>query len=71
MRFLNGFKTVVGVVGSVATLLIAGEGRVGEIGRTAVEVASHLESVALGVFGALAALGIIHKGEKASARKAK
>ena len=64
MKFLNGWKTILGVVGSVATLLVSGGGKIGEIATTAVDVAGHLDSVALGVFGALTALGIVHKAEK-------
>lgn len=64
MKFLNGWKTILGIVGTVTTLGIANGGRVGEIAGTVQQVAGHLDSVALGVFGALTAIGVIHRTEK-------
>lgn len=64
MKFLNGWKTVVGIVGTIGTVLVASGGKIGGIASTAVQVFGHLDSVVAGVFGALAVLGVIHKVEK-------
>jgi hypothetical protein len=69
VKFLNGWKTITGLVGTLATVLIASGGKIGEIAGKTVEVVGHLDSVALGVFGALTAIGIIHKAEKKAAAK--
>jgi hypothetical protein len=59
MKFLNGFKTIVGVVGSVLTVLIP------KLDPSIISgVGDHLFAVAQGVFGLLTVLGIIHKVEK-------
>lgn len=58
MKFLNGFKTILGAVGMVVT--IAAPSLAPAIG----EAAPHAISVAQGVFGLLTVLGIIHKAEK-------
>lgn len=61
MKFLNGFKTLIGVLGTVATVLLPkiAPGVVQAVGDAAVNVAT-------GIFGLLGALGIIHKVEKSS-----
>lgn len=66
MKFLNGWKTILGTVGTLGTLLLGAGGKIGQVAGTALEVAGHLDSVALGAFGVLTTLGIIHKAEKKS-----
>lgn len=59
MKFLNGLKTIIGVVGTVVTVLVP------KITPAVVtEVGDHAFAVAQGVFGLLTVLGIIHKVEK-------
>ena len=64
MKFLNGWKTVLGLVGTVGTIIISSGGKVGAIASTVVQVFGHVDSVVAGVFGALTVVGIIHKVEK-------
>lgn len=61
MKFLNGLKTIIGVVGTVITVLIPKV--TPEIVTT---VGDHTVAIAQGVFGLLTVLGIIHKAEKAN-----
>lgn len=59
MKFLNGFKTIIGLVGSVVTVLIP------KVTPDIVSaVSDHAVAVAQGVFGLLTVLGVIHKVEK-------
>lgn len=62
MNFLNGFKTIIGVLGSVVAIVLpkVAPGVVQAVGDQVVGIAQ-------GVFGLLTALGIIHKVEKAQA----
>ena len=64
MKFLNGWKTILGVLGTVGTVLVASGGKIGAIAGTAITIGGHLDSVLLGAFGILTALGIVHKAEK-------
>lgn len=64
MKFLNGWKTVLGFVGLGVTVLSSAGGDVAQVGAVVGEVAGHVDAVVLGVFGTLAALGVIHKAEK-------
>lgn len=66
MKFLNGFKTIIGVLGAVATPLIAVGGDVGKIAQDGISALPHIYSTVEGAFLALTAIGIIHKVEKAS-----
>lgn len=66
MRFLNGWKTFLGVVGMFTTVAVSAGGDFARIGEVVGNVAGNLDGVVLGAFGTLAALGVIHKGEKAS-----
>lgn len=70
MKFLNGWKTVGGVAGIVATILVSGaagpEGA--NIGAKIGELAQHADAVVVGGFSMLSVLGLIHKGEKRAAR---
>lgn len=61
MKFLNGFKTAIGLLGMVATVVLP------KAVPVINEAAPHAVAVAQGVFGLLTALGIIHKVEKAKA----
>ena len=60
MKFLDGFKTLIGLVGTVVAVVLprVAPGVVQAVGEAAVQVAT-------GAFAMLAALGLIHKGEKA------
>lgn len=60
MKFLNGFKTVLGLAGTVVTVLAP------KFAPTLNEAAPHAVAVAQGAFGLLLALGVIHKAEKAN-----
>lgn len=68
MKFLNGFKTIIGVLGAVATPLIAVGGDVGKIVSDGVAALPHVYQTVEGAFLTLAALGIVHKVEKAKSR---
>lgn len=59
MKFLNGFKTVIGVAGTVASLVAP------KILPVITDAAPHAINIAQGAFGLLMVLGIIHKSEKA------
>lgn len=63
MRFLDGLKTAIGVVGTLVSILVpeVAPGVVQEVGQ-------HVLGIVQGVFGALAALGVIHKIEKRSTK---
>lgn len=61
MRFLNGLKTVLGVVGAVLVAL-SDPAILGELPR-------EWRLVVLGASAALAAVGLIHKGEKRAAAR--
>ncbi len=63
MKFLNGWKTILGVAGTVGALVFP---RVDpSILGGALESANN---VVTGAFGLLTILGIIHKGEKRAAK---
>lgn len=66
MKFLNGWKTITGLVGMVGTVVVSAGGKPAALATTILETAGHLDSVILGVFGALTAVGLIHKAEKRS-----
>lgn len=62
MRFLDGFKTVLGAIGVVVTVVAP------KIGPELVEGAlGAVNLMATGAFSLLTVLGIIHKVEKATA----
>lgn len=63
MKFLNGFKTYIGLAGMVAAIIAP------RLAPQINEAAPHVVSIAEGIFGALLALGVIHKVEKAQAVK--
>jgi hypothetical protein len=69
MQFLNGFKTIIGAVGTIATPLIALGGHVGKIATDGVSALGPAYQTVEGAFLTLLALGIIHKTEKAKAAK--
>lgn len=60
MKFLNGFKTVLGAVGMVGAIAFP------KLAPTIADAAPHAIGVAQGVFGLLLTLGIIHKAEKSN-----
>ncbi len=60
MKFLNGLKTVIGVAGTVATLVMP------KIVPVITDAAPHAINIAQGAFGLLMVLGIIHKKEKSN-----
>lgn len=64
MKFLNGFKTILGLIGTVVTVVIPAIS-----GDVVAAVGEQVLGIAQGVFGLLAALGVIHKVEKAQAKK--
>jgi len=63
MKFLNGFKTWIGVAGLIATTVVP------QYAPAINEAAPHAVNIAQGVFGLLLTLGLIHKGEKKAAAK--
>lgn len=65
MKFLNGWKTILGVIGTVGTVLVASGGSIGHAADVVVQASHHLDAVFLGVFGLLGTLGVVHKVEKA------
>lgn len=59
MKFLNGFKTFIGLAGIIITTVttkVAPE--------VVAQVGSEVVGIAEGVFGLLLTLGIVHKAEK-------
>lgn len=64
MKFLNGFKTYLGLGGLIASVVLP---LVGVAPGGIPGVQENLWSIAQGVFGTLGALGVIHKVEKAKA----
>lgn len=59
MKFLNGLKTIIGVVGSVVLVIAP------KVGLDVVQSAGdQVYGIAQGVFGLLTILGVIHKVEK-------
>ncbi len=69
MKFLNGLKTAIGLIGTFATPLIAVGGKVGDIVQHGVNALPAAYQMAEGAFLMLTALGIIHKVEKANTPK--
>lgn len=65
MKFLNGFKTIIGVIGAIATPLVAVGGDIGKIAQDGISALPHVYTTVEGAFLALTAIGIIHKVEKA------
>lgn len=64
MKFLDGWKTVIGLVGTVVTILVP------KLDPNLVTgIGEHATGIVQGVFGLLAVLGIVHKTEKMSAKK--
>lgn len=60
MKFLDGWKTVIGLVGTVVTILVP------KLDPSLVSgISDHATGIVQGVFGLLTVLGIIHKKEKA------
>lgn len=66
MKFLNGFKTWLGLGGLVASMVLPA---IGVDAGGVPGVQEGLWNVSQGVFGTLAALGVIHKVEKARATR--
>jgi hypothetical protein len=64
-RFLDGKKTILGVIGTVATVVISAGGQPAEIASKGVEIVSHLDTLLTGGFMLLTAVGILHKRDKA------
>lgn len=62
MKFLDGWKTIIGLVGTVVTVLVP------KLDPSLVAgIGEHATGIVQGVFGLLAVLGVIHKAEKKSA----
>ena len=66
MKFLNGWKTILGIAGTVVTIGVGAGGDVGMVAGKIGEFAGNADAVVSGAFGMLAVLGLIHKGEKRS-----
>lgn len=62
MKFLDGFKTILGTV-----VLVVGTA-IPKIAPAVAAGAEHAIGIVQGVGGLLAVLGLIHKGEKRAAR---
>lgn len=65
MKFLDGLKTIIGLAGSIVTIVApkVAPDIVGQVGE-------HVIGISQGVFGLLTVLGLIHKAEKANQRGA-
>lgn len=63
-KFLDGKKTILGVIGTVATVVISSGGQPAEVASKGVEILGHLDAVLTGGFMFLAAIGVIHKRAK-------
>lgn len=64
MKFLNGWKTIIGVVVSIATPIVAAGGDLGKVGAKILDIVQHGDAVVAGAAALLTTLGIIHKVEK-------
>lgn len=64
MKFLNGFKTIIGLAGVVVSTVVP------SLVPVVNEIAPQLVGIAQGVFGVLATLGVVHKVEKINEEKA-
>lgn len=62
LKFLNGFKTILGSIGLVVSVALP------RLSDTVAQAAPHAISIAQGAFGLLALLGLIHKAEKKAAQ---
>ena len=62
MNFLNGFKTYLGLGGLIASVILP---QIGVAPDGIPGVQENLWSIMQGIFGALGALGVVHKVEKA------
>lgn len=71
MKFLNGLKTAIGIIGAVATPVIALGGDVGRIVSDGLSALPHVYTAIEGGFLALTAIGVIHKVEKHKQKTAK
>lgn len=69
MKFLNGFKSALGLIGALATPLVALGGNVGKLASDGIAALPHIATAVEGGFLTLLALGIVHKVEKAKASK--
>jgi hypothetical protein len=68
MKFLNGWKTIIGTVVSVGAVLVSAGGDLGKVAAKAVEIVGHADAIVVGAGALLAALGLVHKGEKRTAK---
>jgi len=68
MKFLNGWKTILGAAGSIAVIVGGALGKnVGVIPgviQTLSDIGEHINAVILGGAAVLGTLGVIHKVEK-------
>jgi hypothetical protein len=64
VKFLNGWKTILGIVGTVVTVGVGAGGDVGAIASKVGEFAGNADAVVTGAFGMLTVLGVAHKLEK-------
>jgi hypothetical protein len=62
LKFLNGFKTILGSIGLVVSVVLP------HVAGTVAQAAPHAISIAQGAFGLLTLLGLIHKAEKKAAQ---
>lgn len=58
MKFLDGFKTIIGLIGTVVAVAVP------HLAPQIQDAAPNVIAVAQGVFGTLLAFGVIHKAEK-------
>lgn len=63
-KFLDGKKTVLGILGTLATVAISSGGQPAQIAMTGVEIVGHVDSILTGGFMLLTILGVVHKGAK-------
>jgi len=68
MKFLNGWKTILGIVGTVGTVLVASGGDIGKVASVVIAASQHADSIILGASGLLTVLGLVHKAEKKAAK---
>ena len=60
MKFLDGFKTIIGLVGTALAIVVP------HVAPQVQESIPHVIGIAQGAFGLLTVLGVIHKVEKAN-----
>ena len=64
MKFLNGWKTILGVIGTLTTIAVSAGVQDHGLIETVKAIAGHADSLIVGATGILTVIGVIHKSEK-------